>query len=56
MEEIKRDKAPEKTDGGEDRALDDKALETAAGGFGLTGKQWEKRPQGHETYIDGFDY
>ena len=53
MEEIKRDKAP---DGGEDRALDDQALETAAGGFSLTGKQWEKRPQGHETYIDGFDY
>ena len=54
MEEIKRDKAP---DGGEDRALDDQALETAAGGFGfsLTGKQWEKRPQGHEIYIDEFD-
>lgn len=32
MEEIKRDKAPEETDGKEDKALDDKALEEASGG------------------------
>ena len=44
--------------GRKDKALDGKALETAAGGFefSLTGKRWEKGIPGHQIYIDDFDY